>query len=126
MGVYFTRQLLYKMKKIESPLCLGCTKNVNETPEHFILECFYYQDIRENFLPKFVNINPHVGEVLGKEKLIMMMILDPLNTKLPEDLTKNWSSVKEAYKLSRSFIYNMHRKREKFYDTKDKKNSWTF
>ena len=91
--------------------------------EHFILECFYYQDIRENFLPKFVDINPHVGDVLGKEKLIMMMILDPLNSKLPEELTKNWLSVKEAYNLSRSFIYNMHRKREKFYDSKDKKHS---
>ena len=124
MGVYFTRQLLYKMKKIESPLCLGCPKNVNETPEHFILECFYYQDIRENFLPKFVNINPYVGEVLGNEKLIMTMILDPLNSKLPEELTKNWLSVKEAYNLSRSFIYNMHRKREKFYEAKDKKNNY--
>ena len=123
MGIYFTREMLHKMKKVDSPMCLGCPQNKKETPEHFILECSYFQDIRESFLPKFVILNPNVSQVLGNENLIMLMILDPLSSKLPEEVTNNWVSVKEAYKISRTFVYNMHRKREKYYNQMEKKNS---
>ena len=52
---------------------------MNETTENLILECSSFKDIKENFLPKFLNSNLHE---------VMMMILDPLNSKLPEVFSK--------------------------------------
>ena len=31
LGVYFTREFLYKMKKVKSPECLGCSNQTNES-----------------------------------------------------------------------------------------------
>ena len=45
----------------------------------------------------------------------MIMILDPLSSKLPDDITQNWSSATAAYEISRKFTYRMHLKREKIY-----------
>ena len=49
-------------------------------------------------------------------------MLDPLSSKLPKELTDNWSSVSDAYELGRQFCYRMHMKREKIYKVLD--NSW--
>ena len=114
MGVYFTRELLQKMKKINSAMCMGCNKSENENLSHFILQCGFYQQIRENYLPKLMEINPHISDLFGKEELLMMMILDPLNSKLPDRITKCWTSSKKANELPRRFYYNMHRKIEKY------------
>jgi len=49
----------------------------------------------------------------------MIMILDPLSSKLPDDITMNWSSATAAYEISRKFTYRMHLKREKIYNEVD-------
>ena len=113
-GTYFTRELLHKMKKVKTPIC-ACTKETSETLEHFILHCELYNSIREQYVPKYVNLNKHVISVCDDEQMLILSILDPLSSKLPDIVTSNWTSVKEVYTLSRKFIYRMHLKREKIY-----------
>ena len=60
-----------------------CDENVNENLTHLILHCSYYNDIRESYLPKFVELNAHISEIFGNEHLVMLSILDPLHSKLP-------------------------------------------
>ena len=113
MGVYFTRELLYKMKKADSPNCLGCGNVKSETLTHFLIHCTHYDQIRETFLPKLILLNTQVGEILDNENYLMLSIIDPLSSKLPETFVKKWTSPKSAYDLSFKFCSNMHRKREK-------------
>ena len=113
LGVYFTQELLYKMKKVNSPNCLGCGGYMKETLIHFLLHCKFYDQIRETFLPKLVLLNSKVGELMDNENYLVLSILDPLSSKLPEKFTQSWSSATSAYELSRKFCSNMHRKREK-------------
>ena len=54
MGTYFTRDLLFKMKKSDSPYCLGCGNGASESLSHFLIHCSYYDHIREDFLPKLI------------------------------------------------------------------------
>ena len=114
MGVYFTRELLHKMKKVDSPCCLGCDSSTQENLSHFLIHCGYYQEIRENYLPKFLEINVQLTEILQNEDKVMLSILDPLHSKLG-NIAKSWKSSKRAYEISREFCYSMHRKREKLY-----------
>ena len=121
MGVYFTRELLFSMKKVETPKCLGCSENVDENLTHFLLYCSYYKEVRESYLPRFVENNKKISEILENETLIMLSILDPLHSKLPESISRGWQSGKIAYEISRKFCFNMHMKREKLYKECDKK-----
>ena len=93
----------------------ACTKETSETLAHFILHCELYNSIREHYVPKYVNLNKHVISVCDDEQKLILSILDPLSSKLPDIVTSNWTSVKEVYSLSRKFIYRMHLKREKIY-----------
>ena len=115
LGVYFTRELLHKMKKSKSAICLGCDDQNIENLNHLILHCSYYNDIREAYLPKFFSQNKNISKLLNNEDLIILSILDPLSSKLPESVVRNWLSPKQVYKFSRQFCYNLHRKREKLY-----------
>jgi hypothetical protein len=119
LGVYFTRIFLHKIKKVKSPLCLGCNEK-SEDLVHFILHCGYFSMIREKYLPQYITQNGKLSEILNNQELIMLTILDPLSSKLPETVTKNWLSVKTAYSISREFCYNMHKKRDKLYQDLDK------
>ena len=80
-----------------------------------MLHCSYFDQIREKFLPQYIAENSRISEILDDEELIIQTILDPVCSKLPEIVRKNWVSVKSAYTLSRQFCYNIHRKREKLY-----------
>ena len=115
LGTYFTRELLHKMKRVKSPLCLGCEDETIENLEHLLLQCTYYSKIRETYLPQFVFQNKHVSELFSDTDLTILSILDPLSSKLPEVVTRNWQSPNEVYKMSRQFCYNLHQKREKLY-----------
>ena len=114
LGVYFTQTFLFKMKKVRSPLCLGCNKK-NEDLSHFLLHCDFFAPIRENFLPKFITQNKYISDILNSEELVILSIIDPVSSKLPENVRKNWLSVTESFKISREFCHNMHKKREKLY-----------
>ena len=120
-GTYFTRELLHKMKKVKTPIC-ACIEETPETLAHFILHCELYNDIREHYVPKYVGLNKHVTSVCDDEQQLIISILDPLSSKLPDLVTSNWTSVKEVYSLSRKFIYRMHLKREKIYREIDHKS----
>ena len=127
LGVYFTRELLFKMKKVKSDQCFACESNadmgkVPETFEHFLLHCPYYQNIREEYLPKMILLNPEIPTILENEKQVILSILDPISSKLPLTVKNGWSSVKAAYDASRKFCFDMHRKRDKFYTKLDKDN----
>ena len=102
------------MKKVKSPLCLGCEEGVIENLNHII------QNIREVYLPQYMAQNRHISEILDVEDTILLSILDPFSSKLPDTVTKNWVSAKQAYKLSRAFCYNIHRKRTKLYNDAEK------
>ena len=113
MGTYFTRELLFKMKKTDSPNCLGCGNTTEENLSHFLIHCPYYNQLREEYLPKLILLNSQICEIISNEFHLMLSILDPLSSKLPELFVKNWSSAKNAYELSRQFCSNMHMKRDK-------------
>ena len=120
-GVYFTREFMFKMRKIKSPFC-ACDTKTTENLQHFIFHCDMYQNIREQYIPKYVQMNSDVLSICDDEKLLLISILDPLSSKLPDIITRNWSSVHDVYKLSRKFIYRMHLKREKIYTEVDSKS----
>ena len=117
-GSYLTRELMFKMKKIKSPTC-ACNQAVNENLNHFILHCKLYDSIRQQFLPKFLLSNTKISEIMNSENNLIISMLDPLSSKLPKELTDNWSSVSDAYELGRQFCYRMHMKREKIYKALD-------
>ena len=64
--------------------------------------------------------NVNLGEILDNEDMLILSILDPLSSKLPESVIKNWDSAKNVYKISREFVWNIHKKREKLYKDLDK------
>jgi hypothetical protein len=115
LGVYFTRELLFKMKKVKSDKCFGCDAKTSENLEHFLIHCPFYQNIREEYLPKFILLNPNISSILDDEKKAILSILDPVSSKLLELFRKGWSSVKAAYDVSSKFCADMHKKCEKFY-----------
>ena len=117
-GVYFTREFMFNMKKIKSPKC-ACDNETIENLSHFILHCQMYDDIRNQYLPKYIEMNRNVIQVADNETMLMLSILDPLSSKLPENITSNWSSVVGVYNLSRKFCYIMHLKRDKIYTELD-------
>ena len=122
-GCVLQPELLFSMKKVKTPMCLGCSENVEENLTHFLLYCSYYKEVRESYLPKFVENNLKISEISENETLIMLSILDPLHSKLPESISRGWQSSKRAYENSRKFCFNMHMKREKLYKECDKRSS---
>ena len=117
-GAYFTRELLEKMKKVKSSAC-ACDPTISEDLPHFILHCTLYDSIREQYIPQYIALNRNVLSICDNQLLVVVSILDPLSSKLPEVITKNWSSVSSVFELSRKFIYRMHLKREKIYKELD-------
>ena len=120
LGVYFTRELMHKMKKVNSANCLGCGLGVTENLSHFLLHCVSYSKIRQEYLPKLLEINGKIAQTFENENQILISILDPVSSKLPEAVRQGWTSVNTAYEISRQFCYDMHRKRDKFYKELDK------
>ena len=108
-GSYFTRELMFKMKKIKSSIC-ACNKEISENVSHFILHCDLYDSIRQQYLPKFLLNNNKISEIINNENLLIISILDQLSSKL----TANWSSISAAYEVARKYCHRMHLKREKF------------
>ena len=113
-NTFFTRELLHKMRKIDSPNCI-CENSVPETVIHFLLHCSLYDHIRQQYIPNYIQMNNKVLEIANDETLLVISILDPLSSKLPEQIIKNWSSVSQVYEVSRKFCYRMFLMREKIY-----------
>ena len=116
LGVYRTREVLHKMKIVKSNLCTACSMNAIGSLEHYLLYCEFTSDIRENFLPKFILSNSKITSLIDNEVAVMISILDPESSLLPDEITLNWESSSKIYALSRDYVYNLHRKFEKYYD----------
>ena len=87
-GVYFTREFMFKMKKTKSPSCV-CDNETTENLQHFIFHCVLYQSIREQYIPKYVEMNSNVLSICNDEKMLLISILDPLSSKLPDIISRN-------------------------------------
>ena len=108
------RVFLHKIKKVKTPICAGCNSK-DEDLSHLLLHCRFYDPIREKYLSQYFVQNTSIGDILGNEDMIIQTILDPISAKLPDTVRNSWLSVKDAYKLSRQFCYDLHRKIEKLY-----------
>ena len=65
---------------------------------------------------KFILSNPKITKLLGNEVALVISILDPESSLLSENIRYNWESSKKIYSLSRDYVYNVHRKFDKFYE----------
>ena len=119
-GVYF----MFKMKTVKSPFC-ACDNITPENLAHFILHCEMYKNIRKQYIPKYIQLNKNILSICDNEKLLLISILDPLSSKLPDNITTKSSSVRDVYQLSRKYVYRKHPKREKIYTEMDG-NIWKF
>ena len=73
LRVYFTRVVLHKMKKVKTPLCLGCsdTLDTNKDLSYFLVDCPYYSNIRGTYL----QLKRNVSEICDNQELIFQTIL---------------------------------------------------
>ena len=66
-------------------------------------------------------MNPNIVEVVENVKLKIIVILDPMSKLLPDVVSENWNqNFSDVFKLTRRMLYNIHKRREKFYAVKDK------
>ena len=115
MGVFKTRQTLAKMKLAKSDACLVCDKSETENLSHLLLYCEFYAKIREEYLPKLTLLNANSKDIMNNEDQLISAILNPQSKNLPESARLHCDS---AFALSRSYCYDIYRKREKFYEIK--------
>lgn len=99
-------------------MCTACNTNSVGSLSHYLLYYPYTGDIRLQYVPKFVIANTKVARLSGNEPALMISILDPESSLLPENIRYNWESSKQIYALSRDYVYNVHNKFEKFYKVK--------
>ena len=109
--------------------CIKCIKLnplavpaiIFETIPHILLHCQLYDSIRQECIPRFIQMNDQIMNISDNETLLVISILDPLSSKLPDSITANWSSVKSVYEVARQFCYRVHSKREIIYMEVDNK-----
>ena len=65
-------------------------------------------------------MNPNLISISDSTKLMMTAILDPESGHLPDIVSNGWTNLHDTYKLSRDFVYNLHKKREKLTELKSK------
>ena len=104
------------MKKTKSNLCTACPANAVGSLEHYLLYCQFVKDIRDKFVPQLFRSNSNVSSLLQNEDALMISILDPESSLLPDEVRFNWDSTTDIYELSRNYVYNIHKKYEKFYE----------
>ena len=107
LGTYFTGDLLHKMKKAKSPLCLWCGEETIENLKHLVLHCTFYNNIRETYSPWLILQNKHISEMLDHAYMLILSILDPLSSTFPELVSRNWQSPNKLFKISRQFCSHL-------------------
>ena len=110
LGVYQTRETLCKMKKIKSPLCTSCPMGGVGSLPHYILYCSFTESISQKYVPKFILANPKVTRLADNETELVISILDPESSLLPEDIRYSWESSTAIYALSRDYVYSKFEK----------------
>ena len=104
LGVYKTREALHTMKIIKSPQCTACSMNAIGSLSHYLIYCPFTAEIREKYVPQFVLANPKVASLANNETALLISILDPESSLLPEEIRHNWESSKKIYALSHDQI----------------------
>ena len=112
LGVYKTGERLHKMKKVRTPQCLVCFSPL-EDQLHFALQCSGLIEIRTQYMNKFVEACPNIAYYQSDLKLLLLALLDPFSTFLPDNIKESWTKPEIAYELSRNYFYDLHKKREK-------------
>ena len=121
LGVYKTREKLHQFKLVKEDICLSCNLNQKENLYHLIFVCPFYDNIRQPSLSRIFLMNPSIVEVVENARLKMIVILDPQSKLLPDVVRESWKqNVSDVFKITRRMLYNIHKKREKFYAEKDK------
>ena len=115
LGVFKTREALAKMKAVKTDKCLACDENETESLPHLLLHCQYYQKIRDEYLPRLVILNPNFTSIMNDEKKLIISILNPESSMLPAVTILHCD---KSFELSRSFCYDIFKKRDKFYELK--------
>ena len=72
-----------------------------------------YDANRNQYVLKYIEMNRNVTQVAVDETMLMISIFDPLSSKLPANITSNWSSVVGVYNLSRNFVIECRRREKK-------------
>ena len=116
MNVYKTGERLHKMKKVKTPKCVLCSDPL-ESQLHFALQCPTLQEIRSQYMGKFIEACPLIEKCQSDQKLLFLALLDPYSSYLPEDLRESWKNKELAYELSRNYFFALHKKREKVMET---------
>ena len=118
LNVYKTAERLHKMRKLKSPECLSCLAPVDDEV-HFGLQCLSLVEIRSEYMSKFTEACPNISKYLSNPKVLLVALLDPFSPLVPNDLKEGWRNKDEAYKLSRNYFYDLHKKREKINENKN-------
>ena len=125
LGIFHCNTLLLKMKKVDSFLCPRCENREEEDICHILLNCAAYKEIRANFLDKLTLENTNLVEFCKNQDILVISILYPDSSLLPEAVMIGWKSLDKAYSLFSSFCYNIWKKREKNIADKDKPRKGT-
>ena len=84
---------------------------------HFGLQCTEFDQIRGQYIRKFINICPNLTKHVSDLRLLLLIFLDPYSPFVPSDVREGWSTTPDkVYKISRDYFYNIHNKREKLID----------
>ena len=106
---------LAKMKKVKSDKFMACDNDKIENIHHLLLYCPFYEKIRDEYLTRFAIINPKFSSIVNNENKLIILILDPEPEMLPAEARLHCD---QSFTLSRSYYYDIFKKREKFYEVK--------
>ena len=74
-------------------------------------------------MSKFIEACPNIAKHQSDQKLLLLALLDPYSSYLPEDIRNAWKSKELAYELSRNYFFDLHKKREKIMETSTNKKN---
>ena len=117
LNVYRTGERLYQMKKAKTAECIQCLAPL-DNQLHFALQCMELEKIRSEYLVKFIKICPTLTKYIENKELLLLILLDPFSPLVPSEVRESWSDSESAYKISRDYFYDIHRKREKILEAK--------
>ena len=90
---------------------MGCNVDTVKNINNILLHCSHYSDIRESYLPQLFTQKKGISEILDNEDELILSILDPLLSKLPEEFIQNWYSANRLtnYQESSAMVYTGRR-----------------
>jgi hypothetical protein len=116
VGTYTLQSVRLVYKQVTTALCLLCSQE-DETVSHFILRCKTLMDKRLPYLNTIKNLIPciyiHRQAVLGDEKLLTQLILDPTHPSITSILALPNGILEKLEDVTQLMIYILHHERSK-------------